>query len=106
MIRCTIDYGYDIHQIDMDEPTYLAIKNGQKVSLVGQGFVHCEEGEIDDHWYFNHPTPGEISFSLANGADFHAREFWFDPAPQSLMPPVAKRGTRRSRAKPKTQKSE
>ena len=92
MIRCTINYGYDIHQIDMDEKTYLAIKNGQNVTLSGRGFVDCEEGRVDDCWHFNKRMLGEIYVSLDNGRELQSQEVWFDPAPQSLMPPTSKRG--------------
>jgi hypothetical protein len=81
MIRVTINYGYDIHHIDLDEKTYAAIKDGQKIELVGQGFVHEEDGEVADYWFFNRGESGEIYFSLDNGAEFYAQDFWVDPAP-------------------------
>jgi hypothetical protein len=58
MVRVTINYGYDIHHIDMDENTYAAIRHGQKITLVGRGFVHEEDGRVADYWHFNRGAPG------------------------------------------------
>ena len=60
-VRLTVSYGYDIHHIEMDEKTYAAIEDGQKVKLDGQGFSHEEDGRVLDHWVFN-GKPGEIYF--------------------------------------------
>jgi hypothetical protein len=81
LIRCTIDYGYDIHHIDIDENTYLAIKRGDKVSLAGHGFWYEGEGRLDDRWYFNRHANGDIEVEVENGAEFTARNSWFDPLP-------------------------
>ena len=63
MVRIRISYGYDIHEIEIDEKTYAAIENGQEVEMDGQGFVHEEDGSVVDHWVFNR-EPGEIYFWL------------------------------------------
>ncbi|WP_426611836.1 hypothetical protein [Bradyrhizobium sp. McL0616] len=77
MVRVTIDYGYDIHSIEISDVTYAAIKSGQKVTLEGQGFVHEEEGEVLDHWVFN-DTLGDIYFWLDSGAEFRAENSWIE----------------------------
>ena len=77
MIRITVDYGYDNHEIEIDEKTYMAIKSGKEVKVKGQGFMHEEDGFVDDYWTFN-DSPDAISFSLDNGAQFISQEHWVD----------------------------
>ena len=80
MIRVTIDFGYDIHHINVDDLTYRQIKSGKKVEVDGQGFTHEEDGHLVDHWKFN-DTPGDACFRLDNGAEFRADDIWFDENP-------------------------
>jgi hypothetical protein len=80
VVRVTIDYGYDIHSVEMSDVTYAAIKSGQKMTVEGQGFVHEEDGELSDHWVFNE-TPGDIYFWLENGAEFRAQDSWVENPP-------------------------
>jgi len=72
MVRLRISYGYDIHSIEMDEKSYSAIQNGQRVDLDGQGFHHEAEGFVADHWVFNGER-GELYFWLDSGAEFFAQ---------------------------------
>ncbi len=65
MVQVTINYGYDIHSIEVDVVTWAAIKAGQKVTIEGQGFIHEEDGKVLDHWVFN-ALPGDIYFWLDN----------------------------------------
>jgi hypothetical protein len=77
LIKLTIDYGYDIHSIELDDQTHAQIKAGEKVRTEGQGFWHEEDGEVKDYWKFNQ-NPGEIYFSLENGAEFFAQNSWIE----------------------------
>jgi hypothetical protein len=77
MKTITVDYGYDIHSIELEDQTYARIKIGNKVEIKGQGFCHEEDGGVQGYWTFNQ-TPGEISFSLENGAEFFAQNSWAD----------------------------
>ena len=77
MVRLTVDYGDDVHSIEIDEGTYARIKSGEKVEITGQGFVHEEDGEVPDTWIFN-SEPEEIAFYLQNGAQFFAGDSWVE----------------------------
>ena len=77
MIRLTVSYGYDVHSIELDDSIYAKIKAGEAIRIAGQGFIHEEDGEVQDTWIFN-ATPGEISFHLENGAEFIAQDSWVD----------------------------
>jgi hypothetical protein len=77
MVRLTVDYGYDIHSIDLDDDVYAKIKAGEKIQIDGQGFFHEVDGEVQDFWSFN-ANVGEICFMLDNGAEFHALDYWIE----------------------------
>ena len=66
-----------MHSIKLDEGTYAKIKSGETIRIAGQGFIHEEDGEVEDTWVFN-AKPGEISFFLDNGAEFFAQDSWID----------------------------
>ncbi len=70
MPTLSIDYGFDIHSIEIASDELDLIEAGQKVELEGQGFLHEFDGFLRDHWIFN-STPGEVMFWLDNGATFH-----------------------------------
>lgn len=72
-----IDYGYDIHRIELNDEVYKAFMAGQKIEISGQGFVDEEDGEIVDHWVFNR-TPGEIYVWFHNGRELYANDYWFE----------------------------
>lgn len=71
MPKIIADYGYDVHQIEVDQETYEKIRSGEFVSAVGQGFAYDDEGIQADTWCFNE-APGSISIYLENGVEFHA----------------------------------
>lgn len=77
MVILYVNYGPDIHRIELGEETYSAIKAGAKIEIDGQGFSHEEDGEVQDHWRFNR-EPGEIYFWLDNGAEFYSQNSWVD----------------------------
>lgn len=39
------DYDYDVHSIEVDEPTLAMIKGGSLVTIDGQGFLNEETGQ-------------------------------------------------------------
>lgn len=77
MPKIRIDYGYDVHEIEITADELAAIKRGEPMSIDGQGFVHEEDGEVPDYWEFN-KEPGEVHFWLDNGAEFNANEIWYE----------------------------
>lgn len=77
IITLTIDYGYDIHSIEMDKETYAEINAGKLVEIDGQGFNHEEDGGVTDHWVFNR-EPKQVYFWLDNGAEFYAQKVWIE----------------------------
>lgn len=77
MKTITMDYGYDIHGIEIDDQVYAQIKAGKKVEIQGQGFMDEIDGPVQDYWKFNE-NPGEIKFFLDNGADFIAQNWWLE----------------------------
>ena len=51
-MKLGIDYGYDVHGIELAESDWSRIKAGSPVELAGQGFAI--EGRVDqDFWHFN-----------------------------------------------------
>lgn len=77
MPTVTISYGYDIHRIKVEVGTLAKIQAGEFVEVDGQGFSHEEDGLLVDHWVFNR-VPGEVSFWLDNGAEYHGQAIWVD----------------------------
>jgi len=77
MPTITISYGYDIHRIRVDEPTFVRINRGNVVEVDGQGFGHEEDGLLIDHWVFNNDF-GKVMFWLDNGAEYHGQEVWVE----------------------------
>jgi hypothetical protein len=64
-IRITINYGYDIHSLELLASDFERIKNGESLEIIGQGF--SIEGEItQDTWLFKNKN---ISVDCANGFD-------------------------------------
>ena len=53
MSQLTINYGYDVHSISLDEKTRDAIIKGVRVAIDGQGFHHEEDGLVVDPGLFN-----------------------------------------------------
>jgi hypothetical protein len=51
-VRLTVNYGYDIHSVEVPTSTWLQIQGGEAVTVQGQGF--SVEGEFSqDEWAFN-----------------------------------------------------
>jgi len=83
LMRITVDYGYDIHSIQMSGLTLRRIQAGKPVQKMGQGFP--VEGEFEqDWWSFNAGGPGTISVYTEEGRDIFTGalsdgEVWIDP---------------------------
>jgi hypothetical protein len=56
-VRLTVNYGYDIHSIEVPASTWLQIHGGEAVNVQGQGFF-IEGVESQDVWTFNSPEAG------------------------------------------------
>jgi hypothetical protein len=66
-IRITINYGYDIHSLELLARDFERIKNGESLEIIGQGF--SIEGEItQDTWLFKNKN---ISVDCENGFDVY-----------------------------------
>lgn len=76
-ITLSIDYGHDVHSVELDRRLYDAFKAGQIVSLQGQGFLYDDEGRQEDHWVLD-GTTGTITVELSNCAEFIAQRHWVD----------------------------
>ena len=72
MKTITVDYGYDVHSIEIDGELYQSFLKGEDIGVDGQGFVYDEEGWQQDHWFFDGKS-GEVTFTLDNGAEFFAK---------------------------------
>jgi len=71
------DYDYDVHSIEVDQPTLELVKAGQQINVDGKGFMTEDTGFHIDHWCFN--VGGSDSyFWLDNGAEFHFNKIWFE----------------------------
>jgi hypothetical protein len=67
-IRLTIDYGYDIHSIELSQRTLDRIEAGKHVTVKGQGF-HADEGREQDYWAFNNKNGTKIEVYCDSGRD-------------------------------------
>jgi hypothetical protein len=68
----TVDYGYDVHSIEIDEDTYRRLLKGECVDAEGQGFLYDEYGWQKDHWVIDGKT-GEATFYLDDAAEFNGK---------------------------------
>jgi hypothetical protein len=70
-IRITINYGYDIHSLELLASDFERIKHGESLEIIGQGF--SVEGEItQDTWIFKNKN---ISVDCENGFDVFKGNF-------------------------------
>lgn len=68
MIRVTVDYGYDLHEISIPEAIFAQTRAGIPVTLQGQGFP--VEGVMEqDEWTFNHGALGAVRVMTDSGRD-------------------------------------
>ena len=70
-VTVTVDYGYDVHTVELSGRTYTRVLTNQPLTIKGQGFQW--EGEPDqDHWHFNEEQPGSILIDTDGGADIYS----------------------------------
>lgn len=64
----SIDYGYDIHSLEISDSEWQLIQSGKQLEIEGQGF--WVEGEFDqDYWCFNSETSGTLGVSCESGRE-------------------------------------
>jgi len=62
-IRISINYGYDLHSLELLSSDFDKIKNGESFEILGQGF--SIEGEMtQDNWVFKNKS---INVDCENG---------------------------------------
>jgi hypothetical protein len=67
-VRLTVNYGYDIHSVEVPASTWLQIQGGEAVSVQGQGF--SVEGEFSqDEWAFNVRGRGSLQVTAEGAFD-------------------------------------
>ena len=58
-MKITVDYGYDVHSIEVSDSEWEKIRSGKALTLTGQGFY--VEGELEeDIWFFNEDAKGSV----------------------------------------------
>lgn len=68
MARVSVDYGYDLHSITIEEAAFARIKKGQPVVIEGQGFP--VEGVFErDRWAFNCGAVGAVHVMTDEGRE-------------------------------------
>jgi hypothetical protein len=67
-VRLTVNYGYDIHSVEMPASTWLEIQGGEAVTVQGQGF--SVEGVFSqDEWAFNVRGRGSLQVTAEGAFD-------------------------------------
>ncbi len=67
-VRLTVNYGYDIHSVEVSASTWLQVQGGQAMSVQGQGF--SVEGEFSqDEWAFNVRGRGSLQVTAEGAFD-------------------------------------
>ena len=69
-IEITVDYGYDIHSLEISDEELKDIQLGKKLEIEGQGFP--VEGEMEkDCWKFNTVEQGSIEVCGEEGRQIY-----------------------------------
>ena len=69
-IEITVDYGYDIHSIEISDEELKDIQLGKKLEIEGQGFP--VEGEMENDWWkFNTVEEGSIEVCGEGGRQIY-----------------------------------
>jgi hypothetical protein len=64
----SVDYGYDIHSLEISDLEWQMVQLGKQLEIEGQGF--WVEGEFDqDYWCFNSGTSGTLGVSCESGRE-------------------------------------
>ena len=65
-MRISVDYGYDIHSLEITASDWSKINAGEEVTVTGQGFP--VEGEMEqDYWSFNFGQKGSFGIDCDSG---------------------------------------
>lgn len=69
-IEIKVDYGYDIHSIEISDEELKGIQLGKKLEIEGQGFP--VEGEMENDWWkFNTVEQGSIEVCGEEGRQIY-----------------------------------
>ena len=88
VVTVTVDYGYDIHSVELKRTEYQRIFKGEAIEVQGAGF--SIEGKIDsDFWIFNKERPGSIYVTTESLHEIYSGAMGdgnvhFDPDPHDL----------------------
>lgn len=64
----TVDFGYDLYSISIEEAVFARIQAGEPVAAAGQGFP--VEGVLEqDRWMFNHGAVGAVHVFTDEGRE-------------------------------------
>lgn len=70
-MNLSIDYGYDIHRVEILESEWAIVQTGKPLTITGQGFF--VEGEIEgDYWAFNENNKGSLSIDCDSGRQIYS----------------------------------
>lgn len=64
--KITVNYGYDVHSIIVNQNEMAKIRNGESVTVLGQGFSIEGDTEIDD-WSFHSTQLNSLEVECENG---------------------------------------
>ena len=69
-IEITVDYGYDIHSLEISDEELKDIQLGKKLEIEGRGFP--VEGEMENDWWkFNTEEQGSIEVCGEGGRQIY-----------------------------------
>ena len=68
--RISVDYGYDIHSLQLSRRTLQGIRVGAALALRGQGFF-VEGVREQDHWVFNSGAVGRLIVITDEGREIY-----------------------------------
>lgn len=64
--KITVDYGYDVHSIIVNQKDMEKIRNGETVTVQGQGFAIEGDTQLDD-WSFHSTRPNSLEVMCDDG---------------------------------------
>jgi hypothetical protein len=56
---CAVEWGYELHQVELTPDDWEDIRSGEPVSVDGEGYEY-EGKQYQDSWSFNCPSPGDL----------------------------------------------
>jgi ABC-type Zn uptake system ZnuABC Zn-binding protein ZnuA len=64
--KITVNYGYDVHSIIVNQKEMEKIRNGEALTVQGQGFDIEGDTEMDD-WSFHCTRPNSLEVQCEDG---------------------------------------